>query len=437
MKLWRRSPDPSDLTDRSLPMSRPTLTAAAAGLLLAACGAQNGTAQPNAAATAPAAGAPVQTGPANSPDYKPAFAGQTRAPEVKSNVAYQVTTVTEGLDKPWGLAFLPNGVLLITEKAGRLRVLENGQLSAPVVGVPAVDARQQGGLLGLAIDPNYAANGLVYMSFAEPHGDGTTNTAVARGRLISATGAPPRLEKVQVIWRQTPSLDSKLHYGGRLVFARDGTLLVTTGERSTLEGRMQAQRMDGTLGKLVRINADGSVPRDNPFVGQAGAKPEIFSIGQRNMQAAALHPRTGELWEVEHGPRGGDELNIIRKGRDYGWPTVTYGIEYAGPKIGGGVTQQARMEQPLYYWDPVIAPSGMAFYEANAFPGWKGNLFVGGLASKALVRLVLDGEKVVGEERLLTDQNERIRDVIVGPDGALYLATDNEKGRVLKVSPRT
>jgi len=241
---------------------------------------------------------------------------------------------------------------------------------------------------------------------------------------------------VQVIWRQTPNIDSKLHYGGRLVFARDGTLLVTTGERSTLEGRMQAQRKDGTLGKLVRINADGSVPRDNPFVGEAGAKPEIFSIGQRNMQAAALHPRTGELWEVEHGARGGDELNVVRKGRDYGWPTITYGIEYAGPKIGEGITQKAGMEQPLYYWDPVIAPSGMAFYQADLFPAWKDSLFIGGLGAKSLVRLTLDGEKVVGEERLLTEQNERIRDVIVGPDGALYLATDNEKGRVLKVTPK-
>jgi glucose/arabinose dehydrogenase len=263
-------------------MSRLTLTAATA-LLLAACGGSNGTAQPAAS------GAPVQTAPANAPDYKPAFAGQTRAPEMKSNVAYQVTTVADGLDKPWGLAFLPNGSLLITEKPGRLRVLENGKLSEPVAGVPAVDNARQGGLLGLAVDPNYARNGFIYMSFSEPHPNGFTNTAVARGRLVSATGAAPRLEDVQVIWRQTPSLDSKLHYGGRLVFRRDGTLFVTTGERSVLEGRMQAQRTDGTLGKVVRINTDGSVPKDNPFVGRPGVKPEIWSIGQRNMRDAPPH----------------------------------------------------------------------------------------------------------------------------------------------------
>lgn len=403
-------------------------TAAAAALLLAACGSQPSNAAPAGAA------APVETRPANGKGQTPAFAGQTRAPEVKAGVAYEVSDYVTGVQKPWGLVFLPDGALLLTEKPGRLRLFKDGKLSDPIPGVPDVDSRNQGGLLGLALDPKFASNGLVYLSYSEPHADGTTNTAVARGKLVR--GATPTLEGVTTIWRQGPSLKSTMHYGGRLVFARDGTLFVTTGERSITEGRMQAQHLDAALGKVVRINSDGSIPKDNPFVGKAGAKPELFSIGHRNIQAAALNPRTGELWEVEHGTRGGDELNIVRKGRDYGWPTIAYGIEYAGPPITGGIQQQAGMEQPLYYWDPVIAPSGMTFYDNAAAPAWKGSLFIGGLGSKALTRLTLKGEKVVGEERLLTEVGERFRDVITGPDGALYVATDSDKGRVLRVAPK-
>jgi glucose/arabinose dehydrogenase len=403
-----------------------------AALMLCACGARDGAAQP----ARPGAAASPETRTPNGRGQTPAFANQTRAPEAKSNVAYAVATYVAGLEQPWGLAFLPQGGLLISEKPGRLRVFENGRLSPPIAGLPRVDSRNQGGLLGLALDPGYAANGLVYFSFSEPHADGSTNTAVGRGRLVSATGQPPRLEDVQVIWRQTPSMSSTLHYGGRLVFARDGTLFVTTGERSITAGRMQAERLDGTLGKVVRINPDGSIPKDNPFVDRPGAKPEIFSIGHRNIQAAALNPRTGELWEVEHGTRGGDEVNVVRKGRDYGWPTIAYGIEYAGGPITGGIQQKAGLEQPVYYWDPVIAPSGMAFYEADLFPAWKGSLFVGGLATERVSRLVLDGERVTGEEWLFHELGERIRDVAVGPDGALYLATDNDRGRVLRVAPK-
>jgi glucose/arabinose dehydrogenase len=398
----------------------------AAAALLAACG--SGQAQ-----TSGGQGA-AETRPPNGKAQQPAFAGQTRAPQVKANVAYAVADYVTGLQKPWGLVFLPDGSLLISEKPGRLRLFADGKLSAPIAGVPKVDTRGQGGLLGLALDPAFASNRLVYMSYAEGHPDGKTNTVVARGRLV--VGAAPRLEQVTTIWRQTPSLASTLHYGGRLVFGRDGTLFVTTGERSITEGRMQAQRLDGDLGKVVRLNADGSVPKDNPFVGKAGARPEIFSIGHRNIQAAALNPRTGELWEVEHGTRGGDEVNIVHKGHDYGWPTIAYGIEYAGGPITGGITERAGMEQPIYYWDPVIAPSGMAFYEADLFPAWKGSLFVGGLASTRLSRLALDGDKVVGEEWLLTEVGERLRDVVVGPDGALYVATDDDKGRVLRVAPK-
>jgi glucose/arabinose dehydrogenase len=406
------------------------MLAAGAAVLLAACGGQPGAAQPGAAPNPS-----PETRPPNGKDQQPAFPGQTRAPEMKANVAYEVSDHVTGLQRPWGLAFTPDGGLLITERPGRLRLFKDGKLSEPVAGVPAVDARGQGGLLGLAIDPAFARNGLVYLAYAEPPKDGLNNAAVARGKLVT-TGGAPRLEGVTVIYRQSPPLASTMHYGGRLVFARDGTLFITGGERSITEGRMQAQRMDGTLGKVVRINADGSIPKDNPFVGKAGAKPEIYSIGHRNILAAALHPKTGELWEVEHGTRGGDELNIVRKGKDYGWPTIAYGVEYAGGPITGAITQKAGMEQPIYYWDPVIAPAGMAFYQSNAVPAWKESLFVGGLGPKYVSRLTLDGEKVVGEERLLSEVGERFRDVIVGPDGALYVATDNEKGRVLRVAPK-
>ncbi len=412
--------------------------AASAALILAACGGQPGNAQSGGKAEQARGGgqpAPYETRAANGQGQQPAFPGQTRAPELKANVAYEVSDYVTGLSKPWAMAFTPDGGLLITERPGRLRLFKDGKLSDPIAGVPKVDARDQGGLQGLALDPAFATNGLIYLAYSEAKGDGTNHAAVARGRLVT-TGGAPRLEDVQVIWRQTPSLASTKHFGGRLVFGRDGALFVTGGERSITEGRMQAQRLDGTLGKVVRINTDGSIPKDNPFVGKAGVKPEIFSIGHRNILGAALHPRTGELWEVEHGTRGGDELNIVRKGKDYGWPTIAYGIEYAGGPITGGITQKQGMEQPIYYWDPVLAPGGMAFYEADAAPAWKGSLFIAGLAPKNLARLTLDGDKVVGEERLLTEVGERLRDVIVGPDGALYVATDNDNGRILKVTPR-
>jgi glucose/arabinose dehydrogenase len=380
----------------------------------------------------------VDPRPPNAPGQTPAFAGQTRAPEQKAGVAFGVVTVASGLVNPWGLAFLPGGRMLVTEKPGRLRVVgADGALSVPVTGLPAVDARNQGGLLDVAVDPGFATNQLIYWSYAEPREGGVNNTAVARGNFVD--GDAPRVENVQVIFHQAPSLASPQHFGGRLVFARDGKLFVTLGDRSITEGRMQAQRMDGLLGKIVRLNPDGSIPQDNPFVGKDGVRPEIWSIGHRNVQAATLHPTTGELWEVEHGTRGGDEINIARKGKDYGWPTIAYGIEYRGGPITGGITAKEGMEQPLYYWDPVIAPSGMVFYTANLFPAWKGSLFIGGMVSTNLVRLTLEGEKVVGEERLLTDlqpERERIRDVRQGPDGALYLLTDNAKGRLLKIVPK-
>lgn len=390
-----------------------------------------------ASACGPTQAASVETRPPNAPNLTPAFPNQTRAPEIKAGVEFEVKTVAEGLANPWAIAFLPDGKMLVTERPGRLRIVTaDGKLSEPVSGLPAVYAKGQGGLLGLAIDPAYAKNGLVYWSYAENPEGKMTNTAVARGKLVIGADGQGAIENAQVIFHQAPSMESTLHYGGRLVFAPDGKLFITLGERSILPGRVQAERLDGLLGKVVRLNSDGSVPKDNPFVKTPGARPEIWSIGHRNVQGAALNPATGKLWTIEHGARGGDELNIPQAGKDYGWPTITYGIEYQGGPIGAGISAKEGLEQPVYYWDPVIAPSGLAFYNAALFPKWKGSLFIGGLASTSVTRLTLDGDKVVGEERLLTDLKERIRDVVVGPDGALYLATDNAEGRILKLVPK-
>jgi len=375
---------------------------------------------------------PVDLRPPNAAGQTPAFEGQTRAPVRTADVQYDVQVIAEGLEHPWSLAFLPDGAMLVTERPGRLRIIgADGVKSPPVSGVPDVDARDQGGLLDVALDPDFDESGLVYWSYAEPR-DGGNGTAVARGRLIRGDRA--RLEGVEVIWRMTPTLESTKHFGSRLVFAPDGTLFVTLGERSILEGRAQAQELDSAFCKIIRIRPDGSIPDDNPLVGREGALPEVWSWGHRNIQAAALHPETGALWEVEHGARGGDEINIVEKGKDYGWPTIAYGIEYQGGPIGEGLTAREGMEQPIYYWDPVIAPSGMAFYDADLFPAWKGSLFVGSLGGTHLARLTLDGERVIGEERLL-ERGQRIRDVRVGPDGAVYVLTDEDEGVLLKLVP--
>lgn len=388
--------------------------------------------------------APVESRPPIT-SYKPAFAGQTRAPEQKLGVAFQTTVVTQGLQYPWSLAFLPDGRMLVTERrAGKLRIVaKDGTLTeAAVEGVPAVMSAGQGGLLDVALDPAFKSNGLIYLSYAEPQAGGTNNTAVARGKLVD--GATPRIDGLTVIYRQTPSLASPLHFGSRLVFARDGKLFITQGERSILAGQKQAQDLASGLGKIVRINADGSVPRDNPFVGKAGAQPVIWSYGSRNVQAAALHPQTGELWEAEFGPQGGDELNVIRKGRDYGWPTISYGVNYGPAKtpITNGETRRPGMEQPLYYWDPVIAPSGMIFYTGGLFPKWKGSILISGKQPQGLpggnvTRLTLKGEKVVGEERLDIPGTVNWRDIRQGPDGAVYLLKDGPAGQIIKLTPKT
>jgi glucose/arabinose dehydrogenase len=355
----------------------------------------------------------------------------TKAPPVKTGQAIKVETFAKGLMHPWGLVFLPDGRLLVTERPGRLRLIgKDGTLSAPLQGVPKVYASGQGGLLDVQLGPDFAASGLIYLSYADPRDGAKNGTSVARARLV-AEGDGGRLDQVQVIFRQEPSYASSAHFGSRIVFTRDGSLFVTLGER--FSARDEAQNPANHLGKLVRIMPDGSPYAGNPK--KDGWRPEIWSIGHRNVQGAALNPATGKLWTIEHGARGGDEINIPEAGKNYGWPVISYGRNYDFTKIGIG-THKDGMEQPLYYWDPSIAPSGAAFYTGDRFPEWKGNLFVGALAGQALHRLVLDGERIVGEEKLLSELSERIRDVRAGPDGALWLLTDNPQGRVLRVVPQ-
>lgn len=404
---------------------RPALTLTAASVvLLVACGQA-------ASQNPPTPGQPLETRAANT-RYQPAFPGQTRAPALAPS-SYAVEVVATGLDRPWAVEPLQGGRFLVTEKTGSLRIVgADGAISAPVAGLPEVDPAGQGGLLDVALGPNFANDGMIYWSYAEPR-EGGNGTTVARGRLVESAGAAPRVENVQVIFRVTPTYAGNKHYGSRLAFAPDGKLFITTGERSDMVTRPQAQQLNSHFGKVLRINADGTVPADNPFVGRAGALPEIWSYGLRNIQSAAFDA-FGRLWTVEHGPRGGDELNRPEPGKNYGWGEISYGIEYSGAPIGAGQTAAEGMEQPVYYWDPVIAPSGMAFYAGDKFPAWQGNAFIGGMKDKDLVRLVIQGDRVVGEERLLADRGQRIRDVREGPDGFLYVVTDG--GELWRVRPK-
>ena len=341
-----------------------------------------------------------------------------------------VQTAAKGLDHPWAIAFLPDGRMLVTERPGRMRIVgKDGTRSPALAGVPQVFASGQGGLHDVVLDRNFAQNHTLYFCYAEPV-EGRARTALARARLIDEGTA--RIDAVEVIFRQAGPLSSGNHFGCRVVQTPDDNLFLTTGDHFTT--RDQAQNLGNDLGKIIRIRPDGSVPPDNPFVGKAAAKPEIWSYGHRNPQGLTLHPVTGKLWEHEHGPRGGDEVNIIEKGRNYGWPVIGYGIDYSGAKIHES-THKPGMEQPLRYWVPSIAPSGMAFSTGDLFAAWRGNLFVGALAGQILVRLEVDGDKVVKEERLLQQLGERIRDVRQGPDGALWLATESGSGRILRLAP--
>ena len=360
--------------------------------------------------------------------YPSDFVGQTRIAGVKTKAAIQSKVLVNGLKRPWGMTVLPDGRLLITEKAGVMKIVTtSGTVSEPITGLPEVNSAGQGGLLGLTIDPDFTKNRMVYWSFSEKSASGNL-TAIAKGTLASDE---KRIENVTVIYRANPAHPSTGHYGGRILVDKTGNLLITTGERSSLETRPQAQFLTSANGKVIRITKDGKPAPGNPFLNNPEAKPEIYSYGHRNVQNLAFHPATGDIWTAEFGPRGGDELNLIKPGNNYGWPIITYGIEYSGAKIGDTIQQKEGMEQPVYYWDPVISPSGMSFYSSNAIPEWKNNLFIGSLSGMHVLRLVIKNNKVIGEERLLADQKQRFRSVIEGKDGALYAITD--EGRLYRL----
>jgi glucose/arabinose dehydrogenase len=376
----------------------------------------------------PSTGTPVETKPPNT-NYPPAFTGQTRINGVRTSAAYQATVLTSALSAPWGITSLPDGRLLITEKAGKMRIVTNtGQVSNAIGGIPAVNAAGQGGLLGVCIDPDFSSNRMIYWVFSESVSGGTV-TAVAKGRLADKEA---NIENATVIYRANPAFNGDLHYGGRILFDKNGNLFVSTGERSVLATRPLAQSVTAALGKIIRITTNGTPASGNPTFSGSGALPELYSIGHRNPQGIAIHPATGDLWQGEHGPRGGDEINRVQAGANYGWPVITYGIEYSGQPIGNPpIQQQNGMEQPVYYWDPVISPSGMTFYKGNRIPEWENDLFIGALSGMHIARLVIKDNKVVGEERLLASEGQRFRDITQGKDEALYAITDG--GRLYKI----
>ncbi|MBO3270650.1 PQQ-dependent sugar dehydrogenase [Hymenobacter defluvii] len=370
---------------------------------------------------------PVETKAPNT-TYKPAFAGQTRVGGVTTTASYRADVITSSLTSPWGITGLPDGRVLVTEKAGRMRIVTaSGTVSEPITGIPAVNPAGQGGLMGVCLDPAFATNRMVYWSFSEARPGGNV-TAIAKGKLATDERT---IEGATVIYRAEPAYAGTLHYGGRVVFDRTGNLLVSTGERSDLVTRPQAQLVTSALGKIIRITKDGQPAPGNPVFAQAGALPELYSIGHRNPQGLAVHPVTGEVWQSEHGPRGGDEINRLQAGANYGWPTITYGIEYSGQPIGSSIQQQEGLQQPVYYWDPVVSPSGMTFYSGNRIAEWQNNLFIGSLSGMHIVRLVIDNNRVVGEERLLASEEQRFRAITQGSDGALYAITD--QGRLYRI----
>ncbi len=369
----------------------------------------------------------VETNPPNA-NYSPAFAGQTRIGSVQTTTPISVTTLSTSLSSPWGITSLPDGRLLITEKGGTMRIATTtGEISNAITGIPAVNSAGQGGLLGVRADPNFSSNRMLYWVFSEAV-DGGNVTVVAKGRLADNEAS---IEAPEVIYRALPAHSSTSHYGGRIVFDPTGNLLISTGERSNIATRPLAQDASTGLGKIIRINTNGQPAAGNPSFTQTDALPELYSMGHRNPQGIAFHPVTGDLWQSEHGPRGGDEINLVQPGQNYGWPTITYGIEYSGQPINGGLTQQDGLEQPEYYWDPVVSPSGITFYTGNRVPEWQNNLFIGALSGQHIVRLVIENNRITGEERLLTGENQRFRDITQGMDGALYAITD--AGRLYRI----
>lgn len=404
-------------------MMKNLLSSLIVALVLSACGNKSAESKPAEQDQAPSNTSslpPVETEPANS-DLKPAFAGQTRIKAVKTTTPYEGRMLTDGLDRPWGITSLPDGRLLVTEKEGTMRIVTvQGAVSKKITGLPKVNDSGQGGLLGLTIDPNFKTNRMVYWTFSEKTKEGNL-TSVAKGRLATDDS---RIENATVLYRATPGHKGNLHYGSRILFDKQGYLIFSTGERSDKETRPQAQQLTSANGKILRITTDGKPAPGNPFATTPNARPEIYSYGHRNVQGLAFHPVTGDLWENEFGPLGGDELNLIQPGKNYGWPTITYGMEYSGDEIGQHIGQKDGLEQPVYYWDPVLSPSGMTFYTGSEIPEWKNNLFIGGLSSTHIARLVIENNKVVGEERLLKEERQRFRDVTQGVDGALYAVTD-------------
>lgn len=370
---------------------------------------------------------PVETKPGFA-NYKPAFAGQTRIAGAKTTTPYKVEKIAGKLGNPFAIVAMPDGRLMITLKSGTMEIHDrNGALVKKIIGLPEVVYAGQGGLLDVAFDPNFSSNGLIYWCYSEKV-EGGSATAVAKGKLDEAGG---RINNTTVIFRQTPATKGNLQFGSRLVFDRNGDLFVSLGEKFAPEVRVQAQQLNSDLGKIIRITTTGKPAADNPFANQPNARPEIISYGHRNPEGLDINPATGELWEAEFGPHGGDEINLIRPGKNYGWPVITYGLEYSGDKVGDGIQQKTGMEQPVYYWDPVVSPSGICFYGGNAIPEWKNNLFVACLSGQHLDRLIIRNNKVVGEERLLTDKNQRIRDVTYS-NNMLYAITDD--GDIYRIS---
>lgn len=373
---------------------------------------------------------PVETKAANT-SYKPAFAGQTRISGVKTSTPYKVEKISKELSRPWAITPLPDGRLLTTDKSGYMVIFDgNGKLIKKITGFPKVDDGGQGGMLDVAPDPDFSTNKMIYWSYSEKQDRGGNLTAVAKGKLNEGAGI---IENPTVIFRAKPAISSSLHFGSRLIFDKNGYLFVSVGERFIVEGRMKAQSLADGQGKIFRITKEGKAAPGNPFSNVPGAMPEIYAFGFRNPQGLDINPATGELWEAEFGPRGGDEVNIIRPGKNYGWPVITYGIDYSGEKMGDGIQQKAGMEQPVYYWDPVLSPSGIVFYKGNSIPEWKNNLFLGGLSSQHICRLVIQNNKVVGEERLLESEKERFRDIAY-LNGMLYAVTDG--GKMYRISKK-